>query len=102
MKIKIQPLQSFLGSVDAIDIVNCNVSLGSTASVSYSLLGGGAHVHHGHITMSPDEYAQWGTDDNFVAEIVANKLGATIVEILPPYQVLPVDAAVVSPPAKAG
>lgn len=99
MKIKIQPISSFIGSADTIEILNCNVVLGSTASISYRLLGSdGDALHHGHLNMMPEQYAQWGTDDKFVAEFVAGKLGATIVEILP-YQGLPANPAVVSPQA---
>lgn len=98
MKIKIQPIASFVGPADAIEILNCNVVLGSTASISYRLLGsGGDALHHGHINMMPEQYAQWGTDDNFVAEFIAGKLGATIVEIVPPYQGSPADPAAPAP-----
>lgn len=98
MKIKIQPITSFLGAADTIQILSCNVVLSSYASISYCLLGSdGDALHHGQFSMPSEQYAQWGADDNFVAEFVANKLGATIVEVVPPYQGLPVDPSAPSP-----
>ena len=98
MKIKIQPITSFLGAADTIEILNCNVVLGSYASISYRLTGAeGDALHHGHLNMPSQQYAQWGADDNFVAEFVANKLGATIVEIVPPYLGLPADPSAPPP-----
>jgi hypothetical protein len=54
----------------------------------------GITIYHGDVTMPYEGYELWGADDKFVAEFVAGKLGATILEILS-YRGFPADTVVV-------
>ena len=87
MRIKIQPLVSFLGTAEVLEILSVQAVLSTSATFAFRLLDrDGIALHHGQIQMPPPDYAMWGDDDLFAARYVADKLGATIVSIDEPYR----------------
>ena len=86
MNINIKPIAAFVGTAEVLDIVGASVFLESGANFSYRLLNkDGKVLHHGQVQMNPTEYASWGADDKVAAKFVADKIGAEIVSIDPPY-----------------
>jgi hypothetical protein len=41
----------------------------------------GPVLMNGSITLSGDDYTSWGTDDNFLYEKIAEKLGLTLIPL---------------------
>lgn len=87
MRIKIEPLVSFLGTAKVLEILSVQAVLSTSATFAFRLLDGDdIALHHGQIHMPPPDYAMWGDDDLFAARYVAGKVGATIVSIDEPYR----------------
>lgn len=75
MKIAIEPVEVWPSMATQIDIGGITVSLNSSASCSYVLLDDFDNplTPQSQVAMTPEQYALWGSDDNyFVSTILAN------------------------------
>jgi hypothetical protein len=69
--IKIAPI-----SVEITEIkIYLDYSLNSNARIHYALIhSNGIPYNQGTITLTEEEFAAWGTDDNYIEDLVLNKL----------------------------
>jgi hypothetical protein len=52
----------------------------TTATTYYQLLTEeGAQLRQGNYTMTEEEFAAWGTDNNYVNQCVANAIGVVLI-----------------------
>lgn len=73
IRIEIQPVNY---SVSAVTISNVIVSLDQTAQIGGFVIGDVVSVPY-QVNLSQEEYAAWGTDDNYINDLVITKLGYT-------------------------
>ena len=69
--IKIKPVNY---SLDTLEIINVGVQLDKTAYVNCMVKGEKITNHH-TIELTADEYSSWGTDDNYIIDLILSKLG---------------------------
>lgn len=50
-----------------------------TSDGDLQLLKAGKVIDEGNLTMTNDEFAQWGSDNNYCIQWAANKLGITLI-----------------------
>ena len=73
MKTQIKPIARIM---DTIEIKNVSIVVkegGNTAQVSALLTGEISEMEF--IDLTPEEYALWGDDDNYILNLVITKLG---------------------------
>lgn len=69
--IKIKPVNY---SVDVLNIHNVSLSLDKTARIVCSISGEKVNIGY-TIELTADEYAAWGTDDNYIIDLILSKVG---------------------------
>lgn len=69
--IKIKPVNY---SLDTLEIINVGVQLDKTAYVN-CMVKGEKIINNHTIDLTPDEYAAWGNDDNYIVDLLLSKLG---------------------------
>ena len=63
-----------------LQVQGTSVTLGESASFYWQLLTEEGHqVANGNLGISGDEYKAWGTDDDYIYQIVASDLNLTLV-----------------------
>lgn len=69
--IKISPI-----SVEITEIkIHLDYSLNSNARIHYALMhSNGIPYTQGTITLTPEEFSAWGTDDSYIEDLILNKL----------------------------
>ena len=85
----IQPITLWVNgqskSASVLNAYGINTTLGTSATFYYSLLAVnqdgtlGEQLAQGNLTMTGDEYLNWGDDDDYAWNWVASKLGITII-----------------------
>ena len=80
---KIQPIVFPLnqGTATEISVLILNFQTDATTCTTYYELktDEGAVLTNGNYTLTEQEFAAWGTDNEYVAECVANAIGVTII-----------------------
>jgi hypothetical protein len=56
-----------------IEIYEARVLLNNTANVMYAEVYEGAARENKTYVLTPEEYAQWGTDDNYIQTLIESK-----------------------------
>lgn len=69
--IKIKPVNY---SLDTLEIINVGVQLDKIAYVN-CMVKGEKIINNHTIDLTPDEYAAWGNDDNYIVDLLLSKLG---------------------------
>jgi hypothetical protein len=61
-------------------LVESRISLNQTAVFNYSLCDqvGGA-LKYGELTLTPEQYNEWGNDDNYILDLISEREGITLV-----------------------
>jgi hypothetical protein len=69
--IKISPI-----SVEITDIkIYVDYSLNSNARIHYALIhSNGIPYNQGTVFLTPEEFSAWGTDDNYIEDLILSKL----------------------------
>jgi hypothetical protein len=74
MKIAIKPITKTLNTFELSNIsVVVNNQFGNSAQITSRIYGDITEVKI--IDITPEEYAAWGTDDNYIYDLVLSKLG---------------------------
>jgi len=87
---EIQPIQMWQNGVfvEAIylNAYAVNVTLGTSATFSYNILDAAQQrLQDGNLTMTGEDYAKWGVNDQYAWEFVATSLNLTIIgDYVPP------------------
>jgi hypothetical protein len=80
--IQIQPITFPLnqGTATQMSVLILNFETRATSCTTYYelLTEEGKVLSNGNYTLTEEEFAQWGTDNSFVEQCVANYLGVTI------------------------
>ena len=80
---KIQPITFPLnqGTATEMSVLILNFQTDATTCTTYYELktDEGAVLTNGNYTLTEQEFAAWGTDNEYVAECVANAIGVTII-----------------------
>ena len=80
---KIQPIVFPLnqGTATEMTVLILNFETSATTCTTYYELktDEGAVLTNGNYTLTEQEFAAWGTDNEYVAECVANAIGVTII-----------------------
>ena len=81
---KIQPIKFPLnaGTATELTVLILNFQTDATTCTTYYELktDEGAVLSNGNYTLTEQEFAAWGTDNEYVAECVANAIGVTIIK----------------------
>jgi hypothetical protein len=81
---KIQPIVFPLnaGTATELSVLILNFQTDATTCTTYYELKTeeGAVLTNGNYTLTEDEFAAWGTNNEYVAECVANAIGVTIIK----------------------
>ena len=81
---KIQPIVFPLnaGTATELTVLILNFETTATTCTTYYELKSdeGAVLTNGNYTLTEQEFAAWGTDNEYVAECVANAIGVTIIK----------------------
>ena len=81
---QIEPIQIWQNgttkTATQLQVQGTSVNLGSNASFYWQLLTEEGHqVSQGNLGISGEEYAAWGTNDDYIYELVASDLNLTLV-----------------------
>ena len=79
---QIQPITfPIKGTATQMAVLVLNFETNATTAVTYWQLftEDGAQVADGNYTMTEEQFAEWGTDNNVVNEYVADAIGVTII-----------------------
>ena len=80
---KIQPIKFPLnqGTATEMSVLILNFETSATTCTTYYELktDEGAVLSNGNYTLTEDEFAAWGFDNEYVAECVASAIGVTII-----------------------
>ena len=76
-RISIQPTQTVkMSSISSFAINNINVNLFNGAQCNVCLFDtSNSFLQNINVTISTDEYSKWGSDDNYMINLIASKLG---------------------------
>ena len=81
---KIQPIKFPLnaGTATEMSVLILNFETNAVTCTTYYELktDEGAVLSNGNYTLTEDEFAAWGTDNEYVAECVASAIGVTIIK----------------------
>lgn len=81
---KIQPIKFPLnaGTATELTVLILNFQTDATTCTTYYELKSeeGAVLSNGNYTLTEEEFAAWGLDNEYVAECVANAIGVTIIK----------------------
>lgn len=78
MKIQISPVSVFPATATQIEFLPVEVTLGQSARSQYILQDeNGANLTSAFVSMTPEQYAQWGTDDEYPITVFLANLGLT-------------------------
>lgn len=76
MLIPIEPVTIWPSEGVALDIYNVGVLLGESAIVNYYIRDADNHVLvASQLAMTPEQYAEWGSSDEYVSDLVLTELG---------------------------
>jgi hypothetical protein len=73
------------GTATQMTVLVLNFTTGATTCQTYwqLLTADGKVVAQDNYTLTPEEFAAWGTDNNYVNEVVAAAIGVTIINEVP-------------------
>ena len=67
-------------TANKLQVQGTSVTLGKSASFSWQLLTEEGHqVSQGNLGISGEQYTAWGTNDDYIYELVASDLNLTLV-----------------------
>ena len=76
MKLQISPVSVFPATATQIEFLPVEVTLGQSARSQYILQdANGANLTSAWVEMTPEQYAQWGNDDEFAVNTFLSNLG---------------------------
>lgn len=81
--VQIQPINfPIKGTATQMNILVLNFATNDTTATTYWQLftEDGTQVADGNYTMTEEQFAEWGQDNNFVNECVADAIGVTIIK----------------------
>lgn len=81
--IQIQPINfPIKGTATQMNVLVLNFATDSKTATTYWQLftEDGTQVADGNYTMTEEQFAEWGQDNNFVNECVADAIGVTIIK----------------------
>jgi hypothetical protein len=76
----IEPVSVYPSTATQLRVDDCLVTLDTSVNVQWSLLDAQSkQLNVGRITLSGEDYADWGSDDNYVFNKIAEQLNLTVV-----------------------
>jgi hypothetical protein len=69
--IQLKPVPYF---IDKLEIHSVSLRLDKGASINYIISGDKIQIGNS-LELTPDEYAGWGNDDNYIVDLLLSKLG---------------------------
>lgn len=79
---KIQPvIFPILGTATELSVLILNFNTDATTCTTYYEVKteDGKICVNGNYTLTPEEFSQWGADNSYIDDIIANYLGLTII-----------------------
>lgn len=77
---EIEPIQGFNETATQLRVSDALVNLGTSVNVQWELLDAdGKVLKVDRVFIEGEEYAAWGSDDEYLVGVVADKIGAVIV-----------------------
>jgi len=79
MQYNIEPIAVLSSEANGLIIEQVTVNIDAqTASVHCYITKDGTPIITQAVIISAEEYAEWGTDDDYIAQIVSKRLGITL------------------------